>query len=293
VNFEALTERVVETLSKPLQGRSELQKRVLTAIVGVALLLMLILLMGRWGIYILIAAVALGMMHEFASIAFRLPDKQEKRYAMLFLTWMLILSDLIGLRGQFEGLSVAFIFLSAHFLVTAKRYTDPADFGGHFRELMFAIFGLVYIPGLLLFLPRLHDFQYGPQWTIAFLLIVWVSDTAAYFAGKKYGRRKLYPEISPKKTVEGAMGGIIGASVMILIFKLTFFREMNWFAVILVPPVVAAFSQVGDLLESFLKRAFDRKDSGSILPGHGGFLDRFDGVVFGLPVMYAGIRLFG
>ncbi len=272
---------------------TELQKRVMTGVVGVAGLLLLILVLGRWGVYILSAAVALGMMHEFASISFRLPDRQEKRYALLFLTWMMFLADLIGLRGQFEGIAGCFVFLSAHFLYTARRYQDPMDFGGHFRELMFAIFALCYIPGLLLFLPRLHDFQHGGKWTIAFLLIVWVSDTAAYFAGRKYGKRKLYPLISPKKTVEGAVGGIVGASVIILIYKLLFFTEMNWFAALLLPPVVAAFSQVGDLLESFLKRAFDRKDSGSILPGHGGFLDRFDGIVFALPVMYAGIRLLG
>ena len=82
------------------------------------------------------------------------------------------------------------------------------------------------------------------------------------------------------------------AWIVTLLYKLILFRGMPWAAVIIVPPLVSATAQAGDLCESLLKRAFDCKDSGSLLPGHGGFLDRFDGVVFSLPIMYACIRIF-
>ena len=126
-----------------------------------------------------------------------------------------------------------------------------------------------------------------------FLFIVWAGDTGAYFAGKKFGKRKLYFAISPNKTIEGGIGGLAVSMFITLIFKLFFLQGMSWFLVFFVPLIVGITAQVGDLCESFLKRAFDKKDSGTILPGHGGFLDRFDGVVFSLPVMYACIRVLG
>lgn len=127
---------------------------------------------------------------------------------------------------------------------------------------------------------------------ISFLLIIWGGDTGAYFAGLKYGRRKLYPHISPNKTIEGALGGIATGWVVQLLYKLVFFHSMPWLAVLLVPLLIGALAPVGDLCESFLKRAFKAKDSGSILPGHGGFLDRFDGLIFSLPLMYGLVKLF-
>jgi phosphatidate cytidylyltransferase len=128
---------------------------------------------------------------------------------------------------------------------------------------------------------------------LLFLITVWAGDTGAYSLGSRYGKRKLYPVISPKKTVEGAIGGIGSGFVIALIYKLLLFRSLSWGGAIFIPVLIGAVSQVGDLCESFFKRAFDRKDSGSILPGHGGFLDRFDGVVFSLPIMYGCMRIFG
>jgi phosphatidate cytidylyltransferase len=157
---------------------------------------------------------------------------------------------------------------------------------------MYSLFGLFYLGFLPTFFLKIHGSASGVHWTMVFLLINWASDTGAYFAGKKYGKTKLYPLISPKKTREGALGGLACAWVVIFIYKVLLFGAMGWGAVIIVPLLVGVASQVGDLCESFLKRAFDKKDSGSILPGHGGFLDRFDGVVFSLPIMYACTRVF-
>ena len=89
------------------------------------------------------------------------------------------------------------------------------------------------------------------------------------------------------------IGGLAGGLLATILFKLVFFHEMKWSAALIIPLVVGVVAQVGDLCESFFKRAFDKKDSGSILPGHGGFLDRFDSLIFCLPVLYGCIRLFG
>lgn len=272
---------------------SELSKRVATGVVGAIFLLVLIVFGGRVGVALLGVALSLGMLYEFVEMAFTLPDKAEKRMVLLGVTWLVAFVNFWIPRAEYELLLITFTGLFTYFLVTAERHKVSPFLTGHFQELMYAIFGLLYLSFLPLFLPLIHDSAFGMHWTIVFLLVVWAGDSGAYFAGKKYGKKKLYPLISPKKTIEGSIGGLLSGLVIILIYKLAFFRSMSWAAVVAVPVFVGVLSQIGDLCESFLKRAFDKKDSGAILPGHGGFLDRFDGVVFSLPIMYACIRIFG
>jgi phosphatidate cytidylyltransferase len=158
---------------------------------------------------------------------------------------------------------------------------------------MYSLFGLVYLCFIPLYIPKIYESAHGTEWVVLFLFIVFSGDTGAYFAGMKFGKHKLYPTISPKKTVEGAIGGIASGMLITLFSKLVFFKSLHWSSIVIFPLFVGSVAQVGDLCESFLKRSFDCKDSGSILPGHGGFLDRFDGVVFSIPVMYACIQLLG
>jgi phosphatidate cytidylyltransferase len=186
---------------------------------------------------------------------------------------------------------MAFMALFGFFLFTANRY-DGGAFLTHCQELMYSIFGLVYLSLLPLFLPELRRLPGGREWLILFLLIVWSADTGAYFVGKKWGKTKLYSKVSPKKTVEGSIGGLLSSLAVALAFKARFVPQHGWLYIGFLALFVSGVSQVGDLCESLLKRAFDKKDSGSWLPGHGGFLDRFDSVVFSLPIMYAWIRIF-
>jgi phosphatidate cytidylyltransferase len=267
----------------------ELRKRVLTGVAGGAALLLAIIFGGGVGIFLLATALSLVMVDEFARMVFSLGDREEKRYVLLFSTWVIALGALILARSEYELLVFAFMGLFVYYLFSAKRHAEALN--SHFKVLMSSIFGLLYL-SLLPTFPKIHAAANGVHWVIVFLFINWSMDTGAYFAGKKYGKTPLYPLISPKKTREGVIGGLLAGLVVTLLYKLIFFRAMAWAAVIIVPPLVGTIAQVGDLCESFLKRAFDKKDSGSILPGHGGFLDRFDGVVFSLPIMYACIRLF-
>jgi phosphatidate cytidylyltransferase len=156
---------------------------------------------------------------------------------------------------------------------------------------MYSAFATSYLIALPLFLALVRGA--GAHWTLLFLFIVWAGDIGAYFGGKRFGRKKLYEKISPKKTREGAWVGLLCGLAVSILYRLAFFPGLSWTAAVVVPLAVGIAAPVGDLVESFLKRAFDTKDSGSILPGHGGFLDRFDGVVFSLPVMYACVRVFG
>jgi phosphatidate cytidylyltransferase len=274
-----------------MSSATELQKRVLTGIAGGLVLVGLLALGGWLGGLIVTLALSMGMVSEFGTIAFRLSDAQEKKYALLCLAWFGLLADLFLPGSEFEILAFFFILLFSYYLWRAQNWKG-LEFKTHFQELSLSVFAVVYLVLIPGYFAKMHQGAHGVQWALLFLIIVWAGDTGAYFAGKYYGKTKLYETISPKKTREGALGGLAAGSVLTLLFKLIFFRSLSWGGVFFVPLVVGSVAQVGDLCESFFKRVFEVKDSGSILPGHGGFLDRFDGVVFSLPVMYACSRIF-
>lgn len=121
------------------------------------------------------------------------------------------------------------------------------------------------------------------------LLIVWATDIGAYFIGKTYGQRKLLPEVSPNKTIEGSLGGVASATLVGVIFMIirpSVYAPYNFFIMLLLVIFLSIFGQIGDLVESALKRHFDVKDSGKFIPGHGGVLDRFDSMIFVFPIMH-------
>ena len=122
----------------------------------------------------------------------------------------------------------------------------------------------------------------GPAEILAVLVLVWIADTAAYFVGRAYGGRKLPPSISPGKTWEGAAGGFAGALVYAML--LAFFRGQPWWAYVAIAAVLAVLSIVGDLFEAAAKRQAGVKDSGTMLPGHGGIMDRIDSATATVPI---------
>jgi phosphatidate cytidylyltransferase len=160
--------------------------------------------------------------------------------------------------------------------------------------------GAMWLIGLLLVVPTmlglwmLHAMHNGP-WRVFFLFfLIFAADTGAYLAGRNFGRRKLAPSVSPGKTVEGMIGGLLlcaawAACAGPLVFEID--RPGQIALLVLVSLVVAAFSVLGDLAESMFKRAAGVKDSGTILPGHGGMLDRVDSILAGAPMMALGLSL--
>ena len=132
----------------------------------------------------------------------------------------------------------------------------------------------------------------GWRWVMLTLVIAMAGDVGGYFGGRYYGRRKLMPQVSPGKTIEGTLAAV-GANVLGAVFcKLVFFHVLSWNEVVGFGLGAGALAQVGDLCESMLKRAFGAKDSGWIIPGHGGVLDRIDSLVFPAPLVYYYARFF-
>jgi phosphatidate cytidylyltransferase len=147
-------------------------------------------------------------------------------------------------------------------------------------------FGLAYIPYLLGYLVLLRNHPLGWQWIMLIMFIVMGGDSAAYFIGCRFGKRKLYPSVSPNKSVEGAVGGLAGSMLGVIVAKMLYFPEISLPDALIAALLIGAISQTGDLFESLLKRSCAVKDSGTIFPGHGGILDRLDSILFAAPVAY-------
>ena len=148
------------------------------------------------------------------------------------------------------------------------------------------ITGIVYAGFLTMFLATTRR-EFGPDAVILILLVAWIGDTGGYFAGRFLGKTKLYPAVSPKKTWAGSIGGAAGSIAAVAIMKLLRMKGLGWFDVVAIGLVGAVLGQLGDLAESLIKRSAGVKDSGSLLPGHGGLLDRIDAVLFIGPFVYA------
>jgi phosphatidate cytidylyltransferase len=164
-----------------------------------------------------------------------------------------------------------------------------------------AVRALKVCAGVLVMLPCWASFvslhareDHGPQITLALLIMVWLADSGAYFAGRQLGRTRLAPVISPGKTWEGVLGGIVVTAIAVLLAGYWYSRSLEW-TLTLAPVALLAvmFSIVGDLLESLMKRQAGIKDSGGIIPGHGGILDRIDSLTAAAPMFLAGMLWYG
>ena len=141
----------------------------------------------------------------------------------------------------------------------------------------------ISIPFILLFDIALMEGNFDPLPVLGFFILIWVYDTGAYLSGKFFGKHKLFERISPKKTWEGLIGGGIIALLVAVFINAYFFPELKQMEWAIVAFIVIAFGTLGDLIESLVKRNAGVKDSGSIMPGHGGMLDRFDSALFAAP----------
>lgn len=247
---------------------------------------------GVLGIETLCLVLSTAMAFEFGSMTLQLRDAKSKCWALVVAVWILHFTSSFFPPLGLPDLGLAFSGLFAFYLFTAGRHAGE-ELLAHIRELVMSFFGLVYVGAVPLLLALLRS-QEGavPHVTILFFLLIWATDTGAYFTGLSIGRTKLFPVISPKKSVEGLVGGVVLAVAVAFAYRGLFGQIWTGVATLLTAIFVSLSSQVGDLCESFLKRAFHQKDSGAILPGHGGFLDRFDGFLIALPVVYACATLF-
>jgi phosphatidate cytidylyltransferase len=188
-----------------------------------------------------------------------------------------------------HGNSAAFIlviitinFLLCGVLLLLRFKTDATILSAVAMQIQ----GVVYIPILISCLIRIRNTDDGILWIFFLLAIVFAGDIGAYYAGTYLGRHKLCPSVSPNKTIEGAVGGLCANLLIGAVIKAIFLPGLSWPACLVMFLLIGAAGQTGDLYESALKRSVQIKDSGTLLPGHGGMLDRIDALLFASPVAF-------
>ncbi|UNC91830.1 phosphatidate cytidylyltransferase [Candidatus Contubernalis alkaliaceticus] len=251
-----------------------LKKRVLSGLVGVALAL-LIIFEGGIVYFLTVFIITLLGLEEYRRLSIR-GNYYFPRYLSFAAAGVYLLLLYFEVPNVLEAAPL-FLFLPfCLYIFFNKDYS--------FRDLMFSAWGVIYIVWLFSFLIVLRNLPNGLNHTLLLFFSIWISDTAAFFIGSNLGRRKLIPRISPNKSVEGALGGLLGT--MLFVYLLRGYVNMEPITAILAGGLISLLGQVGDLMESALKRYLKTKDSGALIPGHGGVLDRFDSVIFAAPFFY-------
>jgi phosphatidate cytidylyltransferase len=255
-------------------------KRLVTAVFLLPLLYLLIMYLPETyflALLILLAGVAL---YEFYDM-YRVPA--ALRYPSLLFAILLPSLAFFSRSLLPEGFMIAAMTVLVLRLFVMH---DPASSLSHIAA---PLTGILYIPALLSYQMSLR--MYGPEWILLLYGTVWSADSAAYYLGKGIGRRKLYSSVSPNKTVAGGVGSLIGGLAGALIISTLIIPQLPLTTSVLIGIIIGGVSIVGDLVESMFKRDAGVKDSGRIIPGHGGLLDTIDGVLFAGPVLYWTMRI--
>lgn len=254
---------------------SGLARRIATATLGGALLIGLTYA-GGWFFGLSVLALGLAAQHEI----YRLFERQG------IAPWRmagLVLGALLALRGFHDGMMAA----AALWFLVLVAGACLVNSGKVLQQLAATVLGAVYPTALLAFLTDIR-LGAGPAFelTLAVFLLIWATDTFAYASGKTLGRHPLAPAVSPSKTWEGFIGGILGAILVVTLLRLTLVGFLAWHHALVLALLCSLATHAGDLAASRFKREAQVKDSGTLLPGHGGLLDRFDGAIVAAPVSY-------
>lgn len=259
-----------------------LLRRIATAAVLLPLLFVSILSSGGrpggWPFLLLCGAAAALCAHEWFRMFFRETRDRAGGVALVLLVFLSV-----SLSPGFLGVPALLVCVLLAVFHALPSAADPAEKAR--TAAMFSL-GVVYVGGLFATYPRTLFLPRGEHWVLMGILAVAAGDTMAYFTGRAIGRMKLAPAISPNKTVEGALGGLLGSVACCVLYAHGFLPGMPvWYAAA-TGTAVGISGQAGDLFESQLKRAAGVKDSGTIFPGHGGVLDRVDGILAAGPVLH-------
>jgi len=276
-----------------------LKKRVLSALIAIVVAAPFIIFAGKFAIYLFTLLIQAGCLYEYFGMVMGKDYPKNLRLSGVFTgIAVLFIYIFFGRDAFISALTFSMVGYSVYYLLRVEKNvhelmpTNGTKVGKVFSDFSLTIFGVFFFSLLLGYIPLLRDCYEGLQWVILLMAVVWLGDTGAYFVGSKYGKRKLYPKISPNKSLEGALGGIIFSIVAATLCKWIFFSSLGYIDCIILGTMGGVFGQVGDLVESMIKRAVDVKDSGVAMPGHGGVFDRFDGIIFAAPFFYFYVSMF-
>ena len=266
--------------------------RLISGTVYVALIVLVLLLSMVWGLWLLLSVFAVAGIIEFN----RLTGVNRPYIFRIVLdcvaaVWLLYATAQYGMAIS-HGIGIFLPYLLYLLYVVCRSTFLPHQ--AMLPSLGNSVIGQLYIAVPLALTIRLtlvvdpftSMTQYNGLLLLAIFIFIWVNDTGAYLVGSRWGKRRLAPNISPKKSVEGSIGGLLLVLLSAVILRLLLFPELSWLHILLIAAVVAIFGTIGDLFESSLKRQAGVKDSGKLIPGHGGILDRIDSLLLAVPAVY-------
>jgi phosphatidate cytidylyltransferase len=239
----------------------------------------MILFAGRTLFYAVLWLLALWGLFEFFAMCLP-PERRLERNLAASGGSFLVFLPYLGGEFQFFLPVMLFLLFAMLFLFRCREINIVAG------QLAFVVLGFVYVPFLLAHCGLLFGLDHGRRWIFLVLLVVMCRDSLAYFVGTALGSHKLYPAVSPKKSVEGAIGGLAGGLLAAYLARQFFCPFLTALDCVLLGLLLGILGQIGDLFESLLKRSFGVKDSGTLIPGHGGILDRLDSLLFAFPAAY-------
>lgn len=278
-----------------------MKTRILTALVALPVIMASIFLpiwvpQTAW-VFVAITAFALAAgLFEFFSLSKKLELKGDAAIAYLWAS-ALFVGFVFDAPSTQPDLVLATIAAFIITLLVSQTFRFKADFTKMLTGMSVTLLGVMYVVFLGGFLAATR-MGFGQRTNLSthllgyFFLVIFASDMGAYFTGRLFGKRQLAPVLSPRKTVEGLVGGIVAAIATAAVATATFFPELRYSASIPLAMVLAGVGVFGDLAESAIKRGAGAKDAASILPGHGGFLDRLDSLLFGAPILYYFARFY-
>lgn len=267
--------------------RSKLLTRILSAIGGLILLSGIYWYIGVMGLLVFAILLATLCIIEIARLLVP-PNGSTDQNVFIGLSAITLSCSVFFPDLALAAAALAILILIS-FLLVEKRNDGP-NLDERLRLTGAAVLGLLYSAVLPSFVIRLLSYTSGDKWLFTYLAIVFMGDTFAYFAGKYLGKKKLMESVSPQKTIEGAIGGVVGNAMAGLLAYILWLNHLNPVGLIAIAIITGVFAQIGDLFESLLKRVAKVKDSGNLMPGHGGLLDRLDGIYFAAPLFFVAVH---
>ena len=256
--------------------------RIITAVIAIALFFPLVYI-GGWPFYIVMYII--GSVGVLELIKMRKTTYYPvPTIITLILLWALLFP--YSEQGTLEILHITKLEVTLLAVLLLLAYTVLVKNKFTFEDAGFLVLSAIYVGLGFYYFIQTRVAEDGLVYIFYAILVILSTDTGAYFSGRAFGKRKLWPEISPNKTIEGAVGGIVLACVVAFVFQYFVLEHSSPIYVLIVTMIASIVAQIGDLVESAFKRYYDVKDSGKILPGHGGVLDRFDSLIFMVPFLH-------
>jgi phosphatidate cytidylyltransferase len=274
-----------------VRNLSNLQQRVIAALIAVPFLLFCVLYSDYTFLVLFLVIGALAQL-EFYKLVGSISDNLPLTFYGTFCGVVMHVLAFFIEKGDlaYQYYYILSPLLTLIFFIKLYKSKDEKPF----KNIAYTFLGIIYVAlpfTLLTVLAYIKNDTYDPNIVLGCLFLLWASDSGAYFAGTKFGKTKLFERVSPKKSWEGSIGGLATAMVVATIISkyYTNYSAFQWYAIGIIIVVAGTY---GDLVESLFKRSINIKDSADTIPGHGGFLDRFDGLLLSIPFIIPFVKLF-